>query len=36
MPSRIDTLMAGCGSWESFNELVGNQKTSKEKDPRSR
>lgn len=31
MPSRIDTLIAGCGSWKSFNELVGNQKTSKEK-----
>ena len=31
MPSRIDTLLAGCGSWESFRELVGNQKTPKEK-----
>ena len=31
MPSRIDTLLAGCRSWESFRELVANQKTSKEK-----
>lgn len=31
MPSRIDTLIAGCASWKEFRELADGRKTSKEK-----
>ncbi len=31
MPSRIDTLMAGCVSWNEFQDLVNQQRITKDK-----